>query len=395
VVGGPPCSASMAGRDDITELNISPSRRDAASVDARTGTPAAAAATHAAAMHARTNAPVCPILPRTTPSFAVSQSHERISDMVGHAHGCAQDNAPTRAAVIRERDEGGGRTERPSAGRGGCVAAARRASTPRARASRFVLLAALVGSTLRSAGSVPMGARDLEDGDTVPPPHYGTKHLDLSKARPVVSSGDVDEFDFGEPLPNQKLAPSRPQGQIRAVPQIAQVQSLLETDGGRNPGEEGERGQESQKSSVWAVALNTLLMAVASGLGAAPFFFVSNVNRKWLGIANALASGVMLAASFGLVQEGLDGVRRSEHSLLRLVAGMILGLVFIIVSEVCIAFPSLRALCVQRPWCVLHGLRFGSDGGAGLGSKCLTDTRSRWVRSRAWMRARQPWSWVS
>ena len=236
--------------------------------------------------------------------------------------------------MIRERDEGGGRTERPSDGRGGCVAAARRASTTRARVSRFVLLAALVGSTLRSAGSVPMGARDLEDGDTVPPPHYGSKNLDLSKARPLVSSGDVDEFDFGEPLPNQKLAPSRPQGQIRAVPQIAQVQSLQETDGGRNPGEEGERGQESQKSSVWDVALNTLLMAVASGLGAAPFFFVSNVNRKWLGIANALASGVMLAASFGLVQEGLDGVRRSEHSLLRLVAGMILGLVFIIVSEV-------------------------------------------------------------
>jgi len=43
----------------------SPSRRDAASVDARTGTPAAAAATHAATMHARTNAPaLCPILRR-------------------------------------------------------------------------------------------------------------------------------------------------------------------------------------------------------------------------------------------------------------------------------------------------------------------------------------------
>jgi hypothetical protein len=62
----------MAGRDDITELNTSPSRRNAASLDARTGTPAAAAATHAAAMHARTNAPAL------WPILRASQSHERI-----------------------------------------------------------------------------------------------------------------------------------------------------------------------------------------------------------------------------------------------------------------------------------------------------------------------------
>ena len=215
--------------------------------------------------------------------------------------------------------------------------AARRAVRTRARESRQVLLAALVYSALRIACAVPMGMRDLEDGDTVPPPHYGTKHLDLGKPRPVLGSGDAGEDDLEE-LPNQKRAPPRP----RAIPQPAQMQSLQEEDGfGRNPGEEAAHGQEPQKSSVWAVAFNTLLMAVASGLGAAPFFFVSNVNRKWLGIANALASGVMLAASFGLVQEGLDGVKRSEHSLLRLVAGMILGLVFIIASQVRIALASL------------------------------------------------------
>jgi hypothetical protein len=233
-------------------------------------------------------------------------------------------------------DAGGGWPGLGCARRAGGVAAQRAVRT-RARERRCVLLAALVCSALRIASAVPMGMRDLEDGDSVPPPHYGTKHLDLGKPRPVVGSGDAGEDDFEE-LPNQERAPPRP----RAIPQPAQMQSLQEEDGfGRNPGEEAAHGQEPQKSSVWAVAFNTLLMAVASGLGAAPFFFVSNVNRKWLGIANALASGVMLAASFGLVQEGLDGVKRAEHSLLRLVAGMLLGLVFIIVSQVRIAFAAL------------------------------------------------------
>lgn len=53
-----------------------------------------------------------------------------------------------------------------------------------------------------------------------------------------------------------------------------------------------------------AVFILTLLMAAASGLGALPFFFVGRLSPKFAGIANALACGVMLAASFDLVHEG-------------------------------------------------------------------------------------------
>ncbi|XWS09529.1 hypothetical protein CRYUN_Cryun40dG0092500 [Craigia yunnanensis] len=55
--------------------------------------------------------------------------------------------------------------------------------------------------------------------------------------------------------------------------------------------------------SVSTVALFTLAMAAATGLGAVPFFFVE-LDPQWAGICNGMAAGVMLAASFDLIQEG-------------------------------------------------------------------------------------------
>ncbi|KAI3663978.1 hypothetical protein L6452_45211 [Arctium lappa] len=57
--------------------------------------------------------------------------------------------------------------------------------------------------------------------------------------------------------------------------------------------------------SVTTVALFTLAMAAATGLGALPFFFVE-LDAQWAGICNGMAAGVMLAASFDLIQEGRD-----------------------------------------------------------------------------------------
>jgi zinc transporter, ZIP family len=72
------------------------------------------------------------------------------------------------------------------------------------------------------------------------------------------------------------------------------------------------------------VFLFALLTAVATGLGALPFVFVKSLTRRWLGASNALAAGLMLAASFGLIYEGVD------HSLPRTLAGALTGLVFIV-----------------------------------------------------------------
>jgi len=97
---------------------------------------------------------------------------------------------------------------------------------------------------------------------------------------------------------------------------------------------EGDREDPERASGMW-VAFCTSLMALASGLGAAPFFLVEKVDRKWLGIANALASGVMMAASFGLIKEGLEQAEKdpSSSSLVRLVLGMGMGLAFIVASQ--------------------------------------------------------------
>lgn len=64
-----------------------------------------------------------------------------------------------------------------------------------------------------------------------------------------------------------------------------------------------ERKVGKSRVSVSTVAWLTLVMAAATGLGAVPFFFFE-LEPQWAGVCNGLAAGVMLAASFDLVQEG-------------------------------------------------------------------------------------------
>jgi ZIP family zinc transporter len=73
------------------------------------------------------------------------------------------------------------------------------------------------------------------------------------------------------------------------------------------------------------VFLFALLTAVATGIGALPFVFVKDLTRRWLGASNAVAAGLMLAASFGLLYEGVD------YGLGRTLAGALTGLGFIVV----------------------------------------------------------------
>ena len=77
--------------------------------------------------------------------------------------------------------------------------------------------------------------------------------------------------------------------------------------------------------NVWTVTLAATVTALATGLGALPFLFVSgrSVSRAWLGGSNAVASGFMLAASAGLLWQGF-GLGPA-----RLALGALAGCVFI------------------------------------------------------------------
>jgi ZIP family zinc transporter len=92
---------------------------------------------------------------------------------------------------------------------------------------------------------------------------------------------------------------------------------------------------------VFLAALGT---ALATGLGAVPFFFTKSPKRSWLGVANSLAAGLMAGASIGLLWEG------SRSGIGRTMLGAVIGGLFIFVS---------RRLMNRR-----HELRLGTLEGA-------------------------------
>lgn len=78
---------------------------------------------------------------------------------------------------------------------------------------------------------------------------------------------------------------------------------------------------------VLLVFLYALLTALATGLGALPLLALRRVPERFMGLANGAAAGLMLAASFQLVREGL------AYSMPRTVLGMGIGLVAIVLAQ--------------------------------------------------------------
>lgn len=78
-------------------------------------------------------------------------------------------------------------------------------------------------------------------------------------------------------------------------------------------------------SRMSEVFLYSLLGMFVTGLGALPFWFFDfrDFSKSYIGYANAIAAGVMISASFGLIQEGFEVDGNSEYQTL---IGVMIGL---------------------------------------------------------------------
>jgi zinc transporter ZupT len=79
--------------------------------------------------------------------------------------------------------------------------------------------------------------------------------------------------------------------------------------------------------NLFTVFIAASITALATGLGALPFLFVREFSKRWLSLFNALAAGLMLAASHSLIAEG------EKLSPALTVVGMLLGLGLVVVSD--------------------------------------------------------------
>ena len=75
------------------------------------------------------------------------------------------------------------------------------------------------------------------------------------------------------------------------------------------------------------VFLAASVTAIATGLGPLPFAMWTTMSPKAVSICNGIAAGLMLAASFSLLQEGID------LSPIRTIIGLVAGYLFIAVSH--------------------------------------------------------------
>lgn len=79
------------------------------------------------------------------------------------------------------------------------------------------------------------------------------------------------------------------------------------------------------------------ISALSTGLGVLPLVFSPDLNSWWIGVTNAVASGMMVAASYSLIIEGWTfdepDDRSSISSVARTVIGTVCGLLFILSTK--------------------------------------------------------------
>ncbi|MEP1151718.1 MAG: ZIP family metal transporter [Balneola sp.] len=78
---------------------------------------------------------------------------------------------------------------------------------------------------------------------------------------------------------------------------------------------------------IFQVFIYSLITALATGLGALPFFFIKKISPSFLGKSNAVAAGLMLSASYSLIFEGFN-----ESEWMTLI-GMLSGVILVVLAN--------------------------------------------------------------
>lgn len=93
-------------------------------------------------------------------------------------------------------------------------------------------------------------------------------------------------------------------------------------------------GKDALPPSVHTVFYYGWISAMSTGFGVLPLCFVSEMKEYWIGVSNAIAAGMMCAASYSLFLEGCTFHDDHDHSqlsaTLRTNIGAVLGLLFIL-----------------------------------------------------------------
>lgn len=131
------------------------------------------------------------------------------------------------------------------------------------------------------------------------------------------------------------------------------------------------------------------LTAIATGLGALPFYWIRDLDKFWLGICNGLAAGMMIAATGCLFYEGWYLPQATDYAVsvsYRLILGAFLGVLFIKFTKVFledyedVSVCGLKGLDARKALLImavmtLHsvsegigvGVSFGGEGGIRRG----------------------------
>lgn len=80
-------------------------------------------------------------------------------------------------------------------------------------------------------------------------------------------------------------------------------------------------------TSLWSVVVAALITAIMTGVGALPFLFVRTLGQRTIGLSNAAAAGLMMAASHSLIVEGVS------IDIVLTLTGVLAGLGAIVVAD--------------------------------------------------------------